>query len=80
MPSEETFVTLLSSSNKNDSEGAQMSSDSELLVESDGAMVVNLEQLEPTVLAPMKPRPSRQVRQTRSEGHVSGHSDSTFPA
>jgi homoaconitase/3-isopropylmalate dehydratase large subunit len=78
VPSEETFVTLLSSSNKNDSEGAQMSSDSDL--ESDGAMVVNLEQLEPMVLAPMKPRPSRQVRQTRSEGHVSGHSDSTFPA
>ncbi len=29
----------------------------------------------------MRPRPSRQleVRQTRSEDHVSGHSDCTFP-
>ena len=28
----------------------------------------------------MRPRPSRQVQQTRSENHVSRHSDRTFPA
>jgi hypothetical protein len=56
--------------------GAQMSSE----LESDRAMVVNLKLLEPMVLVPMRPRPSRQVRQTRSEDHVSGHSDCTFPA
>ena len=43
-------------------------------------MVVNLEFLEPMVLDPVRPRPSRQVRQTRSEEHVSGHADCKFPA
>ncbi len=40
-----------------------------------GAMVVNLnlESLGPMVLVTMRPRPSRQVRQTRIEDHVSGH-------
>ena len=45
-------------------------------------MVVDLEApvLEPMVLGIMRSRPSRQVRQDRSDDHVSGHSDRTFPA
>ncbi len=47
--------------------------------------VVNLELLGPMLLklvAPVRPRPSRQVRRTRSdsEDHASGHLDCTFPA
>ena len=30
------------------------------------------------VLVTMRPRPIRQVRQTRSEDHVSGHSDDSM--
>ena len=47
-----------------------MSTGSEL--ESARAMVVNLEPFEPMVLVTMRPRPSRQVRRTRSGDHVSG--------
>ena len=57
-------------------EGAEMSNE----LESARAMVVNLELLEPMVLVTMRPRPSRQVRRTCSEDHVSGHLDCTFPA
>ena len=42
-------------------------------LESSRATVVNLESLEPMVLVTMRPRPSRQVRRTRSQDHVSGH-------
>ena len=46
-------------------------------LESARAMVVNLELLEPIMmvfkLVTMRPRPSPQVRRTRSEDHVSGH-------
>ncbi len=41
-------------------------------LESDGAMVASLRVLAPMVLVPMRPRPSRQVRQIRSEDHASG--------
>jgi hypothetical protein len=53
-------------------------------LESDRAMVMNLERFGVDgvgyVVGHLRPRPSRQVRQTRSEDHVSGHSDCTFPA
>ena len=45
-------------------------------LESDGAMVTNLESFGVDGAGydnTMRPRPSRQVRQTRSEDHVSGH-------
>ena len=42
------------------------------------ALVVNLELLEPMVLVTVRPRPSRQVRRTRSDDHVSGHLDCTI--
>jgi hypothetical protein len=59
--------------------GAQLEMTNEL--ERDRAMAAILESLEPPiVLVSMRPRPIRQVRQTRSEDHVSGHSDCTFPA
>ena len=41
------------------------------VLESDWAMVVSLGSLRPMVMGTMRPRPSRQVRQNRSEDHVS---------
>ena len=54
-------------------------------LESDIAMVMNLESFGVDGVGDdetesLSPRPSRQVRQTRSEDRVSGHSDCTFPA
>ncbi len=43
----------------------------EMSNELESDMVVNLESLEAMVLVTMRPRPSRQVRQTRIEDHVS---------
>ncbi len=43
----------------------------EMSNELESDMVVNLELLEAMVLVTMRPRPSRQVRPTRSEDHVS---------
>ncbi len=67
--------TLGSSQN----EGAQMGNE----LESASAMVVNLGPSGPMVLVTMRPRPSRQVRQTRtgSEDHALGHLlvDCMFP-
>ena len=49
-------------------------------LESDSAMVMNLESFGVDGAGYDETEPSRQVRQTRSEDHVSGHSDCTFPA
>ena len=49
-------------------EGAEVTRSNELL-ESDRALVVNLESLESMVLNTMRPRPSHRVRHTRSEDH-----------
>ena len=49
-------------------------------LESDRAMVMNLESFGADGVGYYETETERQVRQTRSEDHVSGHSDCTFPA
>ena len=49
-------------------------------LESDRAMATNLESFGVDGVGYYETETERQVRQTRSEDHVSGHSDCTFPA
>jgi hypothetical protein len=63
-PSERTFETR-----SEQNEGAQLSNELESARAIISAMVANFKVLEPMVLVTMRPRPSRQIRQTRSEDH-----------